>query len=125
MNISRLIRGAAVAVVALAAFAFTSQSAQAQHFGHGHNMHRHGNSHARVIHSGSHYNNYYRPGVSISVGRAGFNFGYSSYPSYYNRPYYHNTTHYDYHPGGVVRHRNHFHYVPGHYDLHRTGHWHH
>jgi hypothetical protein len=24
-----------------------------------------------------------------------------------------------------VRHRNHFHYVPGHYDFHETGHWDH
>jgi hypothetical protein len=23
-----------------------------------------------------------------------------------------------------VRHYNHYHYIPGHYDLHRTGHWH-
>jgi hypothetical protein len=24
-----------------------------------------------------------------------------------------------------VRHRNHYHYVPGHYDFHDTGHWDH
>lgn len=41
------------------------------------------------------------------------------------RPTWHDTSHYDYHPGGYQRHRNHYHYVPGHYDLHRTGHWHH
>lgn len=35
------------------------------------------------------------------------------------------TSHYDYHPGGVVRHRNHYHYVPGHYDYHDDGHWDH
>jgi len=37
---------------------------------------------------------------------------------------WHDTSHYDYHPGEVVRHRNHFHYVPGHYDFHETGHYH-
>ncbi len=36
---------------------------------------------------------------------------------------WHDTSHYDYHPGQYVRHGNHFHYQPGHYDLHRTGHW--
>lgn len=36
---------------------------------------------------------------------------------------WHNTSHYDYHPGQFTRHRNHFHYQPGHYDWHRTGHW--
>jgi hypothetical protein len=30
----------------------------------------------------------------------------------------------DYHPGYSWRHGNHFHYEPGHYDLHRDGHWH-
>lgn len=39
-------------------------------------------------------------------------------------PVWHDTTHLDYHPGGLVPHRNHFHYVPGHYDVHRTGHYH-
>jgi hypothetical protein len=37
---------------------------------------------------------------------------------------WHNTSHWDYHPGSFQRHRNHFHYVPGHYDYHQTGHWH-
>jgi hypothetical protein len=36
---------------------------------------------------------------------------------------WHNTSHYDYHPGGYQRHYNHYDYVPGHYDYHRTGHW--
>ncbi len=39
-------------------------------------------------------------------------------------PRYHDTSHYDYHPGGFQRHGNHYHYVPGHYDFHRSGHWH-
>jgi hypothetical protein len=50
--------------------------------------------------------------------------GYPSYPSYPSYPTYHNTSHYDYHPGGFQQHGNHSHYVPGHYDLHQTGHYH-
>lgn len=36
---------------------------------------------------------------------------------------WHDTTHLDWHPGGYVPHGNHFDYVPGHYDVHRDGHW--
>jgi len=35
---------------------------------------------------------------------------------------YHDTTHYDFQPATAVRHRNHLHVQPAHYDLHRTGH---
>jgi hypothetical protein len=48
-------------------------------------------------------------GLSVGFGRA---------------PVWHDTSHLHYPPGGVVRHRNHFHGVPGHYDVHRSGHWH-
>jgi hypothetical protein len=41
----------------------------------------------------------------------------------YNHSTWHNTSHYDYHPGQFTRHNNHYHYTPGHYDYHRTGHW--
>lgn len=39
---------------------------------------------------------------------------------------WHDTSHYDYHPGEYVRHGNHFDYNPGHYDWHSQGHydWH-
>lgn len=36
---------------------------------------------------------------------------------------YHDTSHYDYHPTTVTRHRNHLHVQRGHYDLHRSGHF--
>ncbi len=36
---------------------------------------------------------------------------------------WHDTSHYDYHPGEYVRHGNHYDYIPGHWDYHRTGHW--
>lgn len=67
-----------------------------------------------------------------------YNGGYGVYPGYGVVPYstnyrggwggnaqWHDTTHLDYHPGEVVRHRNHYHYVPGHYDVHEEGHWDH
>lgn len=38
---------------------------------------------------------------------------------------FHDTTHLDYHPTEVIRHGNHYDVQPGHYDVHRTGHWHH
>jgi hypothetical protein len=31
--------------------------------------------------------------------------------------------HWDYHPPAAVRHRHHYHVVPGHYDFHRSRHW--
>ena len=48
---------------------------------------------------------------------------YGGYGDYYGgHSDWHDTSHYDYHPGEFVRHRNHYHYVPGHYDFHETGH---
>lgn len=71
-------------------------------------------------------------GVGISVGFGHYPSRAAYYPSarygaYYGahrRGFYHDTTHYDYHPRTVVRHGHHYHVIPGHYDLHRTGHWH-
>jgi hypothetical protein len=37
--------------------------------------------------------------------------------------HWHDTTHLDYHPGEFVPHYDHYHYVPGHFDVHRSGHW--
>ena len=70
-----------------------------------------------------------RGGVHIDVGH-GYYRGYSSHVGrhYGGRRYgghydYHNTTHYDFHPGHYYRHGNHIDYAPGHYDLHRSGHY--
>jgi hypothetical protein len=49
---------------------------------------------------------------------------YPSYPSR-GRHVWHDTSHWDYHPGGFVRHYDHYDYVPGHYDFHDEGHWDH
>jgi hypothetical protein len=38
---------------------------------------------------------------------------------------WHDTSHYDYYPGGYVRHYDHYDYVPPHYDWHQEGHWDH
>jgi hypothetical protein len=38
---------------------------------------------------------------------------------------WHDTSHYDFHPGGYQRHYDHYDYVPPHYDWHQEGHWDH
>ena len=65
---------------------------------------------------GSHYGGYSTPHVSHSSGHWGGHVGHG---------YYHNTSHLDYHAPSLVPHGNHYDYVPGHYDVHQTGHWHH
>lgn len=72
------------------------------------------------IHSYNNYgygNSYYNSGYGYGVGGWGGGYG-------WNQPYWHDTSHYHYHPTTIYQHGNHFHVVPGHYDLHRTGHWH-
>jgi len=82
-------------------------------------------------------------GAVAQAGHYGCDFGYGSrsfygtrsygysgwstsrYRSNFRTPIYHDTSHWDYHPPSIYRHRNHFHVQPGHYDWHRTGHWHH
>lgn len=82
-------------------------------------------------------------GFSLQIGRFGIStggagYGYNSFYGnrYYGggfpgaghdgrRPWYHDTTHLDYHPPELIRHGRHFHVQPGHYDVHRSGHWHH
>lgn len=77
-------------------------------------------------------------GFHLDVGNP--HYGHSHYRSYYGGPYsygrstgyrgyshsrYHDTSHYDYHPGYYQRHYDHYDYVPGHYHYHRSGHYHH
>ena len=38
---------------------------------------------------------------------------------------WHDTSHFHHRPGYLQGHGGHFHYVPGGYQLHRSGHWHH
>jgi hypothetical protein len=72
------------------------------------------------------------PGYHVDIGRTHHRRAYRSgnrtlgygRPGYYGgHHHWHDTSHYDYHPGELVRHRNHYHYVPGHYDFHETGHY--
>jgi hypothetical protein len=97
-------RAAAAIVVAAATLGFAA-NAQAQWGGHGHFHGGHGHIHS--YHGHGH----------------GWHGGYGVYRPYYG-PTWHDTTHFDYHPGYHWRHGNHFHYEPGHYHLHRSGHWH-
>ena len=69
---------------------------------------------------------------SQNFGNPSFNSGYTGhrmyqayggYPSYGTHRTWHDTSHLDYHAPSLVPHRGHFDYVPGHYDVHRTGHW--
>lgn len=78
-------------------------------------------------------------GFGISTGHHGYHRSYRSayQPRVYNnyrsynhgiyghRGFYHDTTHLHYHRPQLVPHNGHLDYVPGHYDVHRTGHWHH
>ncbi|MEX0715633.1 MAG: hypothetical protein WD066_03565 [Planctomycetaceae bacterium] len=103
----RLLLGIA-ALVGL--FAITGSTAQAQ-WGHG-GSHYGANSYGTT--SGYGFANPYSYG-----GHGGYgNWGFSS-------PRWHDTTHFDYHPSSFVPHGNHLHVQPGHYDSHRSGHWHH
>ena len=82
-------------------------------------------------------------GFSLSIGNFGYGvpyynnrsrygayrYGHSSHrhrsyrvPRYYAHP---RTPHYDYHPPQLVPHRGHLDYVPGHFDFHHRGHYHH
>ncbi|MEJ7591324.1 MAG: hypothetical protein WKF77_07230 [Planctomycetaceae bacterium] len=80
---------------------------------------------------------YSSPRLSVSVGYgnyggyprhsgySGYN-GYSGYGGHHGfggHSTWHDTSHLDYHSPSLVPHGNHLDYVPGHYDVHRTGHW--
>jgi hypothetical protein len=129
-----------VGFVTLIALAVITSTASAQGFGgrrgghHGgiHDGH-HGGQHGHV-HRGGHRSNFgygghvhgYRSGIGVyssgyrgfSVGVGGLNLNFGGYPQW------HDTSHLHYHPGSFQRHGNHYDFVPGHYDLHRSGHYH-
>jgi hypothetical protein len=102
---------AIVAVASGLAFGFQG-AASADHKHHGGHGHHGGHRHAGGHHQGGHGSFY----GGINYGGIGV--------YYRSGPRWHNTSHYDYHPGEFRRHGNHYHYVPGHYDYHRSGHWH-
>ena len=76
------------------------------------------------------------PGYHVDVGRPHYRSVYygdyygghgwhDDYDYYRGHRVWHDTSHYDYHPGEFIRHGYHYHYVPGHYDYHPEGHWDH
>jgi hypothetical protein len=96
-------------------------SAHGPNGGHNYVGKKHGNhNYVGHNHGGHNHGGYkygaYKQGGSISFG--GVNIGWGGYPTY------HDTTHLHYHQGGYQQHGNHFHYVPGHYDVHQSGHYH-
>ncbi|NND99419.1 MAG: hypothetical protein HKN47_19035 [Pirellulaceae bacterium] len=105
----------APALAAAFLFAADTTSAQAQGF----HMSLGGGS------CGGYGGGFYAPTRSHFGYGAAFSSG--RYHSFYGHrgPRYHDTSHYDWHPTEIRRHGNHFDVIPGHYDFHRTGHWHH
>lgn len=62
---------------------------------------------------------------------SGYSGGFSGSQYYYGGgygggcgPVWHDTSHLHYHGPSLRRHGNHFHYIPAHTHLHRSGHWH-
>lgn len=112
---------AVITLLVASSFA-TSANAQGFHFGGG-------GVHVDVGYPHSYYGNYGSYYSGYGGGGCGYG-GYGGYPYTANygggwggHAHWHDTTHLDYHPGEFVRHRNHHHYVPGHYDVHEDGHW--
>ncbi|QDV68421.1 hypothetical protein Poly24_21300 [Rosistilla carotiformis] len=71
------------------------------------------------------YSRSYRPSYGYGYGSPSY--GYNRHQSYYRgySGHHPHRPHYDYHGPRVVPHGNHYHYVPGHYDLHRGHRGHH
>ena len=65
-------------------------------------------------------------GYGGGYGGYGYSAGYGGYasPGYGGYGGWHNTSHFDYHPGSSQRHRMNYHYAPRHNDYHRSGHRH-
>ncbi|MBL8889154.1 MAG: hypothetical protein JNL67_04200 [Planctomycetaceae bacterium] len=116
------IKGLVVAIAAVVMGSFAVDSAQAQSCGYGGFGTYGGGS-----------------GFSVQIGNVGFS-SFNQVPLYNTRvyrsvystgPVWHDTSHWHYHGPSAVRHRSHYHgvpghyhVVPGHYHMHRSGHWH-
>jgi hypothetical protein len=77
---------------------------------------------------------YHYGGYSSGYGPAGLGYGgvYGGHLHHNVNPWinpgyghydFHDTSHWDYVPGGFQRHGNHFHYQPGGWIYHQDGHW--
>jgi len=114
---TRMIRTAATLFAVGAVSCFLAGDASAQNCGYG----GYGGGYGGY---GYGYGGGYGSGISLSVG-GGRGVSFSSYRPVYRRPTWHDTSHLDYYRGGFVPHGYHYDYVPGHYRVHRTGHYHH
>ena len=74
---------------------------------------------ARGCRSYSHYG-----GHGVHYGGRGLHIGFFGPRAFGGFPVWHDTTHLHWHPSHFRRHGDHYDYIPGHYDVHRTGHWH-
>jgi len=67
-------------------------------------------------------------GFSIHIGHRGGRVRWRGrgrhFHHHYRRPRFHDTSHWDYYPGGLECYGDGYRYVPGHYHYHRSGHWH-
>jgi hypothetical protein len=97
------------------AFAGSASASAADYFRFGGSYGARGPQHRGYGYGGSGIYNHHVPSYS--------QFGYGSHYGHHGS--YHDTTHWDWHPTTIRRHGNHFDVMPGHYDLHRDGHWHH
>ncbi len=94
---------------------------------YGHTSHGRHYSYNRGFYGGPRIYSFY----GSSRGRPGINYGYGRHSGHghghhgHGRHHWHDTSHWDYHPGGYVRHYDHYDYVPPHYDWHQEGHWDH
>ena len=124
-----LLTAIALITLLIAGTVASTTTAQGIHFGAG-------GVHVDIGNPHRYYGNYggYYGGNGCGYGNYGGygnSGGYQPYTSYYGggwgggHAHWHDTTHLDYHPGEYVRHRGHYHYVPGHYDVHEDGHWDH
>ena len=110
------------AAVAVGALTMGASDANAQW---GHRGAHHGGHHGAHYggHHGVHHGAHYGSPVALPSyssyysGGLGYGAGYQV-----RRPVYHDTTHLDYHGPSLQRHGFHYHVVPGHFDVHRTGH---
>src|SRR5262245_22621061 len=127
-------------IAAWAATSATAEAAQPRYYA------GHGNPSQSAAYGRYSHRPYYGAGVRYqNAAQYGNYSGYGKYGGYHRQPdvsfystfsdwgrqnshghdHWHDTSHYDYHPGGYVPHYDHFDYVPGHYDYHREGHWDH
>ena len=110
-----------LAVLATMAFvAIDSNTAQAAHGFRGFGLHFGGrNVHLDIGNPhGNHHGYHHRSNVVYRTSR-------NYHPGHRARYHYdwHDTSHFDYIPGGYVRHGNHLDYVPGRYVYHQEGHY--